>query len=59
MCRYPDDVVPERYTAFNTVGLPTQIKSKGVRNAWAVVANISDHRTITALATLRRIERKR
>jgi hypothetical protein len=58
LCRYPDDAIPERYSVFNTVGLPARVHAKGVRNAWAVVANISDHRSMIGLAALRRIERE-
>lgn len=30
ICRYPDEPIPERYTMFNTVGLPgTNFSSKG------------------------------
>ncbi|MEW6118408.1 MAG: hypothetical protein AB1553_16155 [Nitrospirota bacterium] len=58
MCRYPDESIPERYTIFHTVGLPIRVNTKGVHNAWAVVANISDHKTMIALAALRRFERK-
>jgi len=57
LCRYPKDSIPERYAMFNTVGLPVRINAKGVRKAWAVVANISDHRAMVALAALRRYER--
>lgn len=57
ICRYLEDAIPERYTTFNTVGLPTRVDAKGVHNAWAVVANISDHRVMIALAALRRLER--
>lgn len=58
MCRYPDDVVPERYSGLPVLGLPTRIAGSGVHNAWAVVANVSDHRVMCALAALRRTERK-
>jgi hypothetical protein len=58
-CRYPDEVVPERYGGLPVLGLPTRVSGPGVPNAWAVVANISDHRTILALAALRRVERAR
>lgn len=58
MSRYPSDAIPERYTVFHTVGLPTRIRAKGVRGAWAIVANVSDHRTMIGLAALRRLERK-
>lgn len=57
MCRYLVDRIPERYTTFITVGLPTRVNAKGVRNAWAVVTNISDHKTMIALAALKRLER--
>jgi hypothetical protein len=57
ICRYPEDPLPERYTLFNVVGLPIRVQAKGVHNAWAVVANISDHKTMIALAALRKAER--
>ena len=49
ICRYPDEPIPERYAAFNTAGLPTRIQAQGVHGAWAVVANLCDHKTMTAL----------
>ncbi len=57
MCRYPDDVIPERYRLFNAVGMPNRIKASGVHNAWAVVANIADHKIMIALASLRLLEK--
>jgi len=57
ICRYPEDSIPERYAALNVVGMPTRVLAKGVHKAWAVVANVSDHRTMLALAALRRAER--
>ncbi len=57
ICRYPENRVPDRYAAFNVVGMPTRVSAKGVHNAWAVVANISDHKAIIAFAALRRAER--
>lgn len=59
MCRYPDEPIPERYAAFTVVGLPTRVAAAGVHNAWAVLANVSDHQALAALAGLRRIERRR
>ena len=59
ICRYPTDPIPERYTPFKTLGLPTRVDAKGVHNAWAIVANISDHKVMIALAGLRRMERSR
>jgi hypothetical protein len=59
MCRYPEEAVPERYTIFNTVGLPNRVSGKGIHNAWAVVANIADHKTMISLAALRMEERSR
>ena len=59
MCRYPDERIPERYSGLPVVGLPTRIVASGVHNAWAVVANIGDHRVLCALACLRRLERVR
>jgi hypothetical protein len=41
------------------LGLPSRVTGKGVHKAWAVIANISDHRTLSGLAALRRSERKR
>lgn len=59
ICRYPDEPIPERYSMFNIEGLPIRVQGSGVHNAWAVVANISDHKTLIALAALRRLERIR
>jgi hypothetical protein len=59
ICRYPDDVVPERYSMFRVEGLPIRIRDPGVYNAWAIVSNIADHKTLIALAMLRRLERRR
>jgi len=58
MCRYPDDPIPERYTMFRVEGLSNRIKVKGVHNAWAVVANVSDHKSLITLASLRRLEKQ-
>ena len=59
ICRYPEDAVPARYSPFHVVGLPTRVAGKGVHNAWAVVTNIADHKTLIDLAALRRVERER
>jgi len=59
ICRYPRESVPERYAMFSLVGLPRRVKYKGVHKAWAVVANIADHRTLIALAGLKRLERRK
>ena len=59
ICRYPEEAIPERYSGLPVVGLPTRVASAGVHNAWAVVANVADHRTMFALAALRRLERNR
>jgi hypothetical protein len=59
ICRYPEESIPERYSGLPTVGLPTRVPGPGVHNAWAVVANIADHRVLFALAALRRLERNR
>jgi hypothetical protein len=56
ICRYQEEPIPERYMMFNTVGLPVRIAARGVHRAWAVVANIADHRTMIAVASLRRHE---
>ena len=58
MCRYPDDVIHERYRLFNVVGIPNRIKATGVHNAWSVVVNIADHKSMIALAGLRMLEKK-
>jgi len=58
ICRYPEEAVPERYNMFNVEGLPLSVKGKGVHNTWAVVASIGDHKTLAALAGLRRLEKK-
>jgi len=34
------------------------ITEKGVNDAWVVVANISDHSTMTSLAAMRKYERE-
>lgn len=59
VCRYPEEPIPERYSGLPVVGLPTRVNAAGVRNAWAVLANIADHRVLFALAALRRLERNR
>ena len=59
ICRYPDESIPERYAMFNVVGLPLRVQNRGVHQAWAVVSNIADHKTLITLATLRRLERRR
>lgn len=59
ICKYPDEPIPERYAMFNIEGLPLRIRGSGVHSAWAVVANIGDHKTLIALAGLRRLERER
>ena len=59
ICRYPNEPIPERYNMFNVVGLPVRVRAKGVHKAWAVVANIADHKTMIMLAALRRLERSR
>ena len=59
MCRYATDTVPDKYAMFSTVGLKMRVLGNGVRNAWAVVANIADHRALIELAALRRMERSR
>lgn len=59
MCRYLKEAVPERYSALPIAGMRTRVQAKGVHDAWAVVANFSDHRTLAALAALRRLERDR
>lgn len=59
ICRYPEEPVPERYAGLPIVGLPTRVSGPSVHGAWAVVTNISDHRTMCALAALRRLERER
>lgn len=57
MCRYGRDPIPERYIMFSAVGLSTRVNTGRVHSAWAVVANVSDHKTMIALAALRRRER--
>ena len=59
MCRYPDEPVPERYAGLPIIGLPTRVTGPGVHGAWAIIANIADHHTMTVLAALRRVERLR
>lgn len=59
ICRYLEEPIPERYAGLPVVGLTTRVSGAGVHNAWAVVANIADHRILFALAALRRFERSR
>ena len=59
MCRYPEESIPERYVMFDTEGLPARIQGPRVPCVWAVVSNIADHRTMIALAALRRLEKER
>ena len=59
ICRYPEESIPERYSGLPVVGLTTRVTGPAVHNAWAVVANIADHRVLFALAALRRLERNR
>lgn len=59
ICKYPDETIPERYAMFNVEGLPLRVHGSGVHGAWAVVASIADHKTLIALAALRRLERRR
>ena len=59
MCRYPEEPIPERYSGLSIVGLPRRVTGPGVHSAWAVVANVADHRGMFALAALRRLERNR
>lgn len=59
ICRYPNEPIPERYTMFHVEGLKLRGRGKGVRGAWAVVANVGDHATMIALAGLRRLEKIR
>jgi hypothetical protein len=44
---------------FHVEGLKLRGRGKGVRGAWAVVANVGDHATMIALAGLRRLEKIR
>ena len=50
---YWEEPIPEQYAVFNVLGLPTRVQGKGLRQSWAIVANISDHQTMTRLAALR------
>ena len=59
ICRYPNEPIPERYAMFNVEGLPLRVQGPGIHGAWAVVANIGDHKALIALAGLRRLERRR
>ncbi|MFA5355102.1 MAG: hypothetical protein WC291_12810 [Thermodesulfovibrionales bacterium] len=59
ICRYLEEPIPERYTGLPVVGLKTRVSGQGVQNAWAVVANVADHRVLFGLAALRRLERSR
>lgn len=59
ICRYREEPVPSRYSGLNVVGLVTRVSGPNLHNAWVVVANIADHKTLFALAALRLKERER
>ena len=58
MCEYPSEGIPAIYANFTVEGMPNRIKAKGVHNAWSVVANISEHNEMIALAFLRKKEKE-
>ncbi len=58
MCAYPEEKIPAIYANFTVEGLTNRIKTKGVHSSWSVVANISDHKTMIALAFLRKYEKE-
>ena len=58
MCRYGDDAIPQRYSMFRTDSLKRRVSGDGVHDAWAIVSNISDHTTMSALAGMRKYERE-
>ena len=56
--RYPDDPVPPAFGRFDTVGIPTRVTGKGVRNAWAAQIAVKDHATLAAFAAAKRRARR-
>ena len=58
MCRYAKDTVPQRYSLFRLDSLKRRVNGAGVHDAWCVVSNISDHLTMSLLASLRKYERE-
>ena len=56
MCRYADDAIPQRYTMFRVDSLKRRVKGTGVHDAWSVVSNIADHKTMASLASMRKYE---
>jgi hypothetical protein len=56
MCRYASDAIPQRYSMFRVDSLKRRVSGDGVHDAWAIVANISDHITMSALAGMRKYE---
>jgi hypothetical protein len=58
MCEYPEEGIPSMYANFEVEGLPNRIKARGVHKAWSVVANISEHKDMIALAFLRKKEKE-
>lgn len=58
MCEYPGEGIPAIYANFTVEGLPNRIKAKGVHNAWSVVTNISNNKTMISLAFLRKKEKE-
>lgn len=56
MCRYAVDIIPERYSMFRTESLKHRVTGDGVHDAWAVIANVNDHISMSALAAMRKYE---
>ncbi len=57
MSKYAVDAVPQRYSIFKFDSLKRRVAGDGVHDAWAIVVNISDHVTMSALAAMRKYER--
>jgi len=57
MCRYAEDVIPQRYSMFRVDSLKRRVKGPGVHDAWCVVSNIADHITMASLASIRKYEK--
>ncbi|RZB35821.1 MAG: hypothetical protein SRB2_02746, partial [Desulfobacteraceae bacterium Eth-SRB2] len=56
MCRYAVDIIPERYSMFRAGSLKHRVTGDGVHDAWAVIANVADHKCMSALAAMRKYE---
>jgi hypothetical protein len=50
---------PDLYATFDLVKFKSRVNQRGAKDNWAIVANISDHKRMIALAAIVRIEQDR